>query len=409
MVKANPRTTSPTSLHHKHGSRLLNTYRQCHSNPTCAALVMTLASLFILPWPSHCSTTSNSPSSYLNGPAQPLRPQETQSRSTLPYTGPPPRLLHLDFPRKQRDRDQELQPPSETGSASPAGPDRRSVCNTGPRLQDYGQNIPTASICAAYFYVFPNETVYTTCTAWFVRSTLVMTAGHCVAGQGTGRYTAAWGQRNPRYGVVCCYNQPTTSIQTCPQGYGFDIVEIIATNGWLNLGYLGNDGAILRVIPPATGSAMPIVPLSYQRKPGAFCSNAPSYYVGFPLSTGGGILGCNVAFQRRMFYSYDLGLLTCQTNVTADPSFTVRGGACGGMSGGPWLSFSDNVVWGILVSGSASCDTSQDPPEPLTNMVGLSDACSVDGVCVSCLINKMQFQPSSPTELPCNATVPNMW
>eukprot|EP00884_Botryococcus_braunii_P000958 jgi/Botrbrau1/10863/Bobra.0025s0040.1 len=408
---------------------------------------------FLLFSPMSCTASPSNADSgkYPNGPAEPIGAVVPCSKCSVPQNHPIPREVPTDFPffgtpstslkhsqhtetsgpagdtlsdqlglsssPSTDEDDQDAGAPAQNwGSLEAGSPQegnagvapKKALCNIGPQLQDYGQYIATTSICMAYFYMFANQTVYTACTAWFVGKTLVMTAGHCVAGLGTGKYHVVKGQYTGRYGVVCCKNDPGTNIDNCPSDYNFNIIDISATFGWMNRAFLGNDGAILLVDRPAVEQLHPIgAPIAYETKADDACYSYPTYYAGYPVSSGGSVKGCSASFERRMFYSYALHFERCEPGDPTVPTFTVRGGACGGMSGGPWLSLATNTVWGILVSGSSECNMSTTPPQPVVNLVMLNNTCGESGICVPCLMNKI-LKRTNPPPNECNATVPEL-
>lgn len=232
---------------------------------------------------------------------------------------------------------------SNTSSAKPA------VCARNPTLSFAATNTPFASTCRAYLYLSTTRRSWTMCTAWFVSPIHVALAGHCVGTGGTGRYSlvAAAG----RYGTICCRTQSNTGPDTCPSGYGLDIVQAVTTSGWLNRGLASNDAAVLKVRRPSNLASGVGTPLTYG-PPNPFCPATVSY-LGYPASDSR-LSGCNTAWGERLGSSTTSGAIQCYTSPTV-PSLVYPGSSCGGMSGGPMYNPTTNVVNGILVQSSTSC------------------------------------------------------
>jgi Trypsin len=225
-----------------------------------------------------------------------------------------------------------------------------AVCTYNPGLSVSASGTIFSSVCRAYFYSSPDRSRYVRCTAWFVTSTHAALAGHCVADGGSGRFYPY--KVNGRYGTVCCLTFPDTGPDNCRSGYGFDIIQMATTSGWLYNGAFSNDGAVLKLRRPSNAPNNVGVPLSFEQ-PNPFCPSGSVSFGGYPGQSTT-FQGCNRAWNERFVSSTTSGPLQCTTSL-GSPSLAFRGSACGGMSGGPMWSTATNYVWGIISQSDIQC------------------------------------------------------
>lgn len=307
------------------------------------------------------------------GPALPPVPG---ARAVIPRPEGSPRLPSL----------QTATTPGLAGNASEAKP---SICANNP-LTFFPSDSAFQTTCRVYLYAVPDRTSFIVCTGWFVGLTFVATAGHCVAKAGSGIYTPA--SVNGRFGTVCCRPQPTTGPDSCPDGYGLDIVGLVTTDGWLNLGTRSNDGAVLLVRRPANLAAGIGIPVNYGPK-NPRCTTETVTYQGFPRK-GTTSEGCNQDFREQRAKGQATGLTQCTTDVNY-PTYAWDGPACAGMSGGP-LFAPASLYFGILTEGDTTCTAGG----AWVYFTAVVNAGSDWGVCISCMIYQLGGLPPPTPALP---------
>lgn len=255
-------------------------------------------------------------------------------------------------------------------SVEPAGVRnaKPSVCpDVSPPLeQQLSRSQP--SICRVYIWVPGGiNLAYTLCTGTFIIDTHVATAGHCVAFYNGGAYVAQ--EVDNRFGIVCCSAQPDDTIYSCPVGYSFDIVGIVATCGYFRYGdqYTNNDGAVLKVQRPRNVAANVGVKMPFgQANP--FCPTTSATYAGYPASSTRDF-GCDKDWQGYLQKaSTTASTYSCTGPVLPNPgilpgtvsfvgydvTYRYIGNGCQGMSGGP-LYAPDGTIFGLTSQGFKTC------------------------------------------------------
>jgi hypothetical protein len=250
---------------------------------------------------------------------------------------------------KKRSSALDMILPKANKSSSAAKP---AQCANNPSLGLYGTGTALTSVCRAYLYANSERTLYTMCTAWFVDSTHAALSGHCVANGGSGQFSPV--DTNGRFGTVCCLTQPDTGPDNCQSGYGFDIVSISTTEGWIYSNQASNDGAVLKLTRPGNAPDDIGVPLAYTQ-PDPFCPGVAVVWAGYPSrpSQDSPREGCDRDWQERFAFASTSGPTSCVTGLSS-PSLTFQGSSCPGMSGGP-LTSADSLAWGILSQSSQEC------------------------------------------------------
>lgn len=249
----------------------------------------------------------------------------------------------MDEPQQSLPQSSDL---SELANAKPL------VCSLNPPFTINPYGTKAASICRSYLYMNSNRTKVASCTASFVTSSHVVTAGHCVAASRKYLPVAV----NGRYGTVCCKTLNNTSADNCPTGYGFDVIQVTTTAGWLNSGAASNDGAVLKVRRPSNVVSGVGVAQKYATA-SPFCPQNNLTFAGYPGNSGpiiNYLSGCQAAWKDRLTFTTTGGIANC-VNTTNLPSYSFLASSCGGMSGGPLINPPTNTIWGIHTQGSPIC------------------------------------------------------
>jgi hypothetical protein len=235
-----------------------------------------------------------------------------------------------------------------------------------------------ASECRAYIYI--STSTYTECSAWFVDSTHVVTAGHCVAEPGSGQYRTF--AIDGAYGIVCCSPGTSGQYRDCASDSRFFISAVVSTTGWVNSGNGENDGAVMKVNRYANTDGGFGVPVPTGSIAAAACGSRAVYWGGFPSqSTNSG--GCNVNFAERYRYTNVQQAPNPCPDAYSGNALTFGGDSCPGMSGGRLLDRASGMAIGILVRSSISCSSSGTSIVEFTQLVnnaGTSGGIFVQGM-----------------------------
>lgn len=210
-----------------------------------------------------------------------------------------------------------------------------------------------ASECRAYLYTSSDTTVGT-CTAWFIDSTHMALAGHCVAVGGSKTYFI----RNigGAYGIVCCSTSTSDDPTTCAADARFYITTAVTTQGWFNNNDGDNDGAVIKVVKYAnTGTGFGI-PLPYGSISAGPCGNRAIQWGGYP-SKSADQAGCNTDFQGKFLYTSESASPSTCPPANSGQTISYPGSACPGLSGGRLIDLKSGLAVGILVRASPSCST----------------------------------------------------
>eukprot|EP00884_Botryococcus_braunii_P019756 jgi/Botrbrau1/6464/Bobra.0034s0039.1 len=256
-----------------------------------------------------------------------------------------------DGTRILEDLQQSPLRPQDLYSTSGAKP---LYCVNNPIATFYPPGTVASSICRSFLYLKSDRSKISACTAFFVSSTHVALAGHCVAAGGSKTYLPVL--VNGKYGTVCCRAGPSIGVDNCPAGYGFDVLQVTTTSGWFNNGSASNDGALLKVRRPTVATNVG-VPLAYGQADQT-CPNNTLTYAGYPADNGwliNFLSGCSVEAAERLAFSNTGVRVGCFTPDVTLPAFSFVGSTCGGVSGAPLWNPPTNTVWGIHTQGSPIC------------------------------------------------------
>lgn len=239
-----------------------------------------------------------------------------------------------------------------------------------------------ASECRAYLYKGTNTNTLGTCTAWFIDSTHMVLAGHCVAVGGSKTYSI----RNigGAYGLVCCSTSASDTPTTCATDARFYITTAITTLGWYNSGNENNDGAVIKVSRYSGTNAGFGVPLSYGSMSAGPCGRRAVQWGGYP-SQSTVQAGCNNNFQGRFRFTAEIASpSTCPPNDSGQ-AVSYPGSACPGMSGGRLIDSTSGLAVGILARASISCTSAS---TSIIDFVQLVNSATVpEGVYLSSMVS----------------------